>query len=129
MKGRQGAGRETEGTRTQACRRVSTCDSAHVRTCARLHEIHECFAAEVGRNASQFQCTLRNELEFFAYMMEAFHSAEPQLEGGRSARRGSSVCFEAPAFPRTRKELLALDERLNLGIISAINEAIQVAER
>ena len=44
--------RETEeGTRTQACRRVSTCDSAHVRTCARLH--HELRAASHAQAAGQ----------------------------------------------------------------------------
>lgn len=98
---------------------------AFERTCARVDELRARFAAEVGRNPIQFEYTLSNEFEFFAYMMEALHSPVPNGSSPTSSARYTSVIFEAPAFPRTRAELLALDEALGLGIVSAIEEAVE----
>ena len=71
-------------------------------------------------NRGQFEYTLTNELEFLAYMMEAYHSTDlhaPMQDA--SVRREA---FAAPAFPTTRDELATLDAEFNVGITSAIEE-------
>ena len=67
-------------------------------------------------NTAQFETTLTNELEFLAYMMEAYHA--------RALR--APLRFAAPAFPTTREELRRLDDEFGLGITDALTEAIEI---
>ena len=93
---------------------------AYNRTVAALPAIRTHFSAEVNRNAGQFDHTFVNELEFFAYLHEAYHCCGSD----RLPSSARGVCFEAPAFPRTRAQLEALDAKLELGICAAIDEAL-----
>jgi hypothetical protein len=75
-------------------------------------------------NRGQFEYTLSNELEFLAYMMEAYHACALHAPlRGTAARR---MAFAAPAFPTTRAELSDLDREFDLGIIAALTDAMAV---
>ena len=92
--------------------------AAYLRTQARLGDIRTRFAQELQGCGPQFDVTFRNELEFFAYMHEAYHS-----KAGRPSP--PAICFEAPAFPYTRQDLRRLDADFGLGIAQAIEEAMR----
>ena len=96
--------------------------AAFERVHASLGAIRARFESEIERNAPQFEYTLSDEMEFFAYMMEAYRS--PEGSGGGDAGGDAAIVFEAPAFPRTRKELHALHAHIQLGIAAALDEAM-----
>ena len=68
-------------------------------------------------NPRQFEVTFANEREFAAYLSEALHSRPSE-----ASRCG--IAFEAPAFPRTCAELLALDDEMQLGFVDALALAL-----
>jgi hypothetical protein len=96
--------------------RLPMITAAFERVHASLGVIRTRFGSEIGRNGPQFEYTLSNEMEFFAYMMEAYHSSE--------GTGGAAIVFDAPAFPRTRSQLHALDDLFQLGIAAALDEAM-----
>ncbi len=92
-------------------------ESSYQRAKAKLSEIKSTFRIH---NPRQFAVTFTNAHEFFAYCTEAYHCS-PEA---RARLKGVGVRLEAPAFPRTREDLFALDEKFNLGIVAAIRATL-----
>jgi len=81
---------------------------------AKANEDHivQRFKSEIW-NLRQFHASFANENEFLAYCTEAYHSKPRNYSN-------HSIVYHAPAFPRTRAGLIALDREFNLGILEAI---------
>ena len=93
--------------------------AAFERTKAARPAIEQRYRSEYLSNPRQFEETFRNDREFFAYLMEAYHSRPP----GWSA---AGVVYEAGAFPRTQEALRQMDDELGLGIVAVLEETLQL---
>ena len=100
--------------------RLPMISSAYARTCALRERLAARFCVS---DNPQFERTFTNELEFFAYMMEAYHAKELRIST-RSPGAPRLLPFAAPAFPKTRQEIADVDAEFGAGIADAIHQAI-----
>jgi len=96
--------------------------AAFERTKAARPAIEQRYQSEYMSNPRQFEETFRNDREFFAYLMEAYHSRPPGWSN-------AGVVYEAPAFPRTQEALRQMDGELGLGIVDVLEETLELNGR